>query len=360
VSKAFTGNFFEDFSMGQMIQHGIPRTITEGDIVLYQALTGNRFVLNCAQTVAERCGFAHLPIDNFLVFHIAFGKTVPEISRNAVANLGYAECEFTVPAFVGDTLSVSSEVIGLKENSNGKTGIVYVCSTAINQRKETVAQWKRWVMVNKKDLSLLDHPAHIPQLNDYLAPTTASIPTQLDFSHFERNWSGHNELWQEFNVNEVIDHIDGLTINDSDHTLATHLYQNNASVHFNAHQMEKTKNGRRLVYGGHIISLCRSLTHNGLGNGLWISAIHAGTHANPSFSGDTIYAKSEIMGKGSFDNREDIGWLRIKTWGMKNITPSELSDVFEETQGRKRYKSNVVLELDYTVLMPKVGLLINL
>jgi acyl dehydratase len=65
------------------------------------------------------------PIDDLLVFHIVFGKTVPDISLNAVANLGYAACRFLAPVFAGDTLSTVSEVIGLKENSNRQTGVVY-------------------------------------------------------------------------------------------------------------------------------------------------------------------------------------------------------------------------------------------
>ena len=66
------------------------------------------------------------PIDPLLVFHIVFGKTVPDISLNAVANLGYAEGRFLAPVYPGDTLNAVSEVLGVKQNSNGKTGVVTV------------------------------------------------------------------------------------------------------------------------------------------------------------------------------------------------------------------------------------------
>ena len=82
----------------------------------------------------QRSAIERAPIDDLLVFHIVFGKTVPDISLNAVANLGYADCRFLAPVYPGDTLSAVSEVIGLKENSNRKTGIVYVRSSGVNQR----------------------------------------------------------------------------------------------------------------------------------------------------------------------------------------------------------------------------------
>ena len=74
------------------------------------------------------------------MFHIVFGKTVPDISLNAVANLGYAACRFLAPVYPGDTLSSASEVIGLKENSNRQTGVVYVRSRGFNQHGDDRAR----------------------------------------------------------------------------------------------------------------------------------------------------------------------------------------------------------------------------
>src|SRR5581483_1643596 len=123
MSKTNTGNFFEDFRLGQEITHATPRTLTDGDTALYTALYGSRFALNCSDAFAEKLGFPQAPVDDLLVFHTVFGKTVPDVSLNAVANLGYASGIFGAPVFPGDTLSARSQVIGLKENSNGKTGV---------------------------------------------------------------------------------------------------------------------------------------------------------------------------------------------------------------------------------------------
>ena len=126
MSKTSPGNFFEDFRIGQVIRHATPRTVTTGDVALYNGLFGPRFAVQSSDEFARAIGYPRSPIDDLLVFHIVFGKTVPDVSLNAVANLGYAGCYFRSPVFPGDTLSALSEVIGLKENSSRKTGIVYV------------------------------------------------------------------------------------------------------------------------------------------------------------------------------------------------------------------------------------------
>ena len=113
MAKNFPGNYFEDFRLGQTIRHATPRTVTVGDASLYTALYGTRFAVQSSDALARAIGYPHAPIDDLLVFHIVFGKTVPDISLNAVANLGYANCRFLAPVFPGETLSATSEVIGL-------------------------------------------------------------------------------------------------------------------------------------------------------------------------------------------------------------------------------------------------------
>src|SRR6266511_1097739 len=136
MTKTTPGNFFEDFRLGQMIRHATPRTVTAGDVALYNGLFGARFAVQSSDALAQAVGYERAPVDDLLVFHMVFGKTVPDISLNAVANLGYADCRFLRVVYPGDTLNAVSEVIGLKENSNKKTGIVYVRSRGFNQHGE--------------------------------------------------------------------------------------------------------------------------------------------------------------------------------------------------------------------------------
>lgn len=94
ATKTNMGNFFEDFRFGQIITHATPRTVTDGDAALYTALYGSRFAVQSSDVFAKALGYPRAPLDDMLTFHIVFGKTTPDISLNAIANLGYASCRF--------------------------------------------------------------------------------------------------------------------------------------------------------------------------------------------------------------------------------------------------------------------------
>jgi len=353
AEKVSTGNFFEDFHLNQVIQHATPRTIGDGEVALYIALTGARQVLPSAETVAQSLGYRTRPIDDLLAFHIAFGKTVPDISVNAVANLGYADVRFLHPVYAGDTLSTSSTVIGLKQNSNGKSGVVYVRSVSINQLQQPVFSWVRWVMVHRNNLDAAAPETVLPNLLNFVPAEELNVPSFLDARKFDTTSTGGQYVWDDYAVGERINHPAGMTISDSDHTLATKLYQNNARLHFDDVMMKKTAFGRRLMYGGHIISLCRALSHDGLENALTIAAINAGTHCNPTFGDDTIYTWTEVLDKWAIPNRNDIAALRLRMVGVKNMSAETLASTHVSNDGKQSYHPNVVLDLDYTVLMPK-------
>src|SRR6187401_427308 len=178
IDKAVTGNYFEDFKLGQEIVHATPRSVTVGDVSLFTALYGPRFAVQSSDAFAHDIGYPRAPIDDLLVFHVVIGKTVPDISRNAIANLGYAEFRFLAPVFPGDTLASTSEVIGVKENSNKKSGTVYVRSTGRNQHGEPVLSYARWVMVNKRDENSPAPETVVPKLASSVDPETlgAALP----------------------------------------------------------------------------------------------------------------------------------------------------------------------------------------
>lgn len=348
-----TGPFFEDFSLGQVLQHATPRTLTDGDCALYIALTGSRQVVHCAQPVAHALGYRNRTVDDLLAFHVAFGRTVPDISVNAIANLGYADVRFLKPVFPGDTLSTSSTVIGIKQNSNGNSGVVYVHSVATNQNLEPVLEWKRWVMLPKQDMSRPAPRSVIPELPDVVNVERLCVPDFIDGHQFETTVTGGQRLWDDYSSGERIDHPSGMTVEESDHMLATKLYQNNAHLHFDALKMRQTSFGRRLMYGGHVISVCRALSYDGLENALSILAINSGTHCHPSFGGDTLYTWTEVLDRWALPDRDDLGVLRLRMVGLKNISAAELRHTHIEQEGKQIYHPNVVLDLDYTVLMPR-------
>ncbi len=347
MSKINTGNFFEDFTIGQKIAHPLPRTISDGDVSLYIAFTGSRFALHSSDVLAQEFGYEKKPLDDLLMFHLTFGKSVQDISLNAIANLGYAEVSFPNPVYVGDTVNLVTEVIGLKENSNGKSGVVYVRSIGYNQDGLEILSLIRWVMIHKKNKGEMSGINNVPAF----AKTT---PIQKELSipvakNVDTTSTGGEYFWEDYEVGERLNHIEGITIDNSDHTLATKLYQNNAKVHFNDHMMQSTPMKQRLMYGGHVISIARSISFNGLQNAQWIYSINSGAHSNPTYAGDTIYAYSEVVEKIECD-RDDIALLRLRTIGLKNMTPVEVVSPKGEDG---KYLPNVVLDLDYTVVIPK-------
>ncbi len=343
MPKTSAGNFFEDYAVGQVLSHAVPRTVSGGERAVYTSLYPSRFALYSSDEFARACGLPESPIEDLAAFHMVFGKTVPDISLNAVANLGYAEGRFLRPVYAGDTLRTTSEVIGVKQNSNGKTGVIWVRSTGRNQRGVAVLEYVRWVMVRKRDVTAPAPETVIPVLSSKLAASDLMIPEGLDFSNYDFDLAGELHRWSDYEIGEKIDHVDGVTIEEAEHMLATRLWQNTAKVHFDA---TNRADGRRLIYGGHVISMARALSFNGLANAQMIVGINAGAHANPCFAGDTLRAWSKVLDKAEIS--DSIGALRLRLVAVKDdVTDFALKDE------NGKYLQHVLLDLDYWCLFPK-------
>jgi 2-methylfumaryl-CoA hydratase len=349
MTKAKPGNFFEDFRIGQIIRHATPRTVTTGDVALYTALYGGRWAVQSSDAFALSIGYPRAPVDDFLVFHIVFGKTVPDISLNAVANLGYAGWRFLAPVYPGDTLTATSEVIGLKENSSRKTGVVYVRSSGLKQDGTRVLEYVRWVMVRKRDEAAPAPGDHVPRLPQMLEPRLlGDACPPLEIASYDFDLAGSAHRFDDYEVGEKIDHVDGMTVEEAEHQLATRLYQNTARVHFNQFTEGKGRFGRRLVYGGHVISIARALSFNGLANAFHVAAINGGRHVAPLFAGDTVFAWSEVTDKAELPNRSDLGALRLRTIATRDQPCGD----FPLKAGDEDDPA-VILDLDYWVLLPR-------
>jgi 2-methylfumaryl-CoA hydratase len=343
--KANTGNFFEDFCIGPVIKHATPRTVTTGDVALCMALYGSRFAVQSSDDFAAKIGYPRSPVDDLLVFHIVFGKSVPDISLNAVANLGYAGCRFLSAVYPGDTLTAVSEVIGLKENSNRKTGVVCVRSTGFNQHGVEVLDYVRWVMVRKKNELAPPLGDHVPALPKALeADAIGDACPLIDADKYDEDLSGSPFLWSDYVVGEMIDHVDGITIEEAEHQIATRLYQNTGKVHFNQFTEGQGRFGRRLIYGRHVISLARALSFNGLANAFQVAAINGGRHVAPLFAGLTVFAWSEVLAKAELPSRRDVGALRLRTIATKDRPCADYPLLSGDD-----YDPAVILDLDYWV-----------
>ena len=343
AAKTNPGRFFEDYAIGDALLHAVPRTVGEGERALYHALYPSRHAIYSSDEFARSCGLPESPLDDLVAFHVVFGKTVPDVSLNAVANLGYAEGRWLKQVYAGDTLRSISEVIGLKQNSSGKTGVVYVRTRGLNQLDEVVLEYVRWVMVRKRDVDAPAPDAVVPALATALSVDDLVIPDGLDFTNYDFGLAGEPHRCGDYAVGETIDHIDGVTVEEAEHMMATRLWQNTAKVHFDT---SVRPDGSRLIYGGHVISMARALSFNGLANAQMVVALNGGSHANPCLSGDTIRAWSEVLDRGPTD-APGVDAIRLRLVATKGGAPFELKG------DDGIYLPNVLLDLDYWALMPR-------
>jgi 2-methylfumaryl-CoA hydratase len=338
--KTNPGRYFEDYRLGEEIAHAVPRSVGQGERALYHALYPARGAVHSSDEFARSVGLSASPLDDLIAFHTVFGRTVPDISLNAVANLGYAEGRWLRHVWPGDTLRAVSEVIGLKETSSGATGVVWVRTRGLNQRDEAVLEYVRWVMVRKLRREI-EVPVHVPELAPVVAPQTLVVPEGLDFSRYDFALAGEPHRWGDYAVGEMIDHVDGVTVEEAEHMLATRLWQNTAKVHFDVTQRD---DGKRLIYGGHVISLARALSFNGLANAQFIAGLNAGAHVNPCFAGDTVRAWSEVLDRAKTP-APGVGALRLRL-----VATRGKAGALRGPDGK--HLPEVLLDLDYWALVP--------
>lgn len=347
LAKTSGGRFFEDFRLDEEIAHSTPRMLTQGDVALYTALFGARFAPFASDPFARSLGLPRAPIDDLLVFHVVFGKSVPDISLNAVANLGYAQGRFGALVYPGDTITARSTVIGLKENSSRETGVVYVRTVGRNQHREMVLDYVRWVMVRKRAKEAPVAQERVPDLAPAVPPDQLLVPPEFNADRYDTTLSGSPHLWGDYEKGERIDHVDGVTVEEAEHMMATRLYHNTARVHFDGFGARRGRFGRRLIYGGHVISLARALSFNGLGNAFRLLAINGGRHVGPLFGGDTVFAWSEVLDKADIAGCGDLGALRLRLVAAKDRPCADFPD--RDAAGKP--DPSLLLDFDYWALI---------
>ena len=179
------------------------------------------------------------------------------------------------------------------------------------------------------------------------------VPDTMNLQRFpDLAWAfGGAARWEDYEPGERIDHPDAMTIEEADHVQATRLYHNTAQVHFDARGMAESRFGRRIVYGGHVISVAMALAQNGLQTSLKIAAWNGGAHVAPTFAGDTLRAFTEVVERAEVPGRTDVGALRLRLSAVKNASAAELPAIRPLLSGTK--EPRIVLELDYWALFPR-------
>jgi len=149
--KTWHGRFLEDFDVGDVFRSRFGRTVTEYDNVLFTALTHNTNSVHFDEVFAERTRFGRILVNSTFTVALVTGLSVPDTSENATANLAWTDIKLPNPVFVGDTLWAESEILETRASeTNPNIGIVTMRSRGINQRGETVVEYRRTFMVYKR------------------------------------------------------------------------------------------------------------------------------------------------------------------------------------------------------------------
>ena len=171
LPKTNPGNFFEDFRLGQQIRHATPRTVTVGDVALYNGLFGAALCGAVVRRVRARRSAIRARRSTTCWSSTWCSARPCRTSRSMPSPTSAMPIAgFSKPVYPGDTLNAVSEVIGLKENSNRKTGIVYVRSRGFDETGETVLDYVRWVMVRKRDEAAPAPAEQVPELPKSVEP----------------------------------------------------------------------------------------------------------------------------------------------------------------------------------------------
>ena len=190
---------------------------------------------------------------------------------------------------------------------------------------------------------------HVPRLPTAVEPRLlGGACPPIDVKAYDFALAGSPHRFGDYKAGEKIDHVDGITVEEAEHQTATRLYQNTARIHFDQFSAAQGRFGRRLIYGGHVISLARAISFNGLANAFHIAAINGGRHVAPLFAGKTVFAWSEVLAKSELPGRTDVGALRLRTVA----TADRPCQDFPYKNGDE-YDPAVLLDLDYWALIPR-------
>ena len=153
MKQSVLGLYYEDFEVGSEITHSLSKTIFESDNNFFSLMTMNHHPVHTNIDYASQNQHGKLLVVGTLVFSLAVGITVPDISGKAIANLDYETIKHLAPVYVGDTIYVKTKILDKRESkSKSDRGIIYVESVAYNQNGVEVLLFRRHVLIKKKSM----------------------------------------------------------------------------------------------------------------------------------------------------------------------------------------------------------------
>jgi 2-methylfumaryl-CoA hydratase len=328
-----TGNFLEDFGVGQIFRHKRGKTLSPGLFNAFSEFTMTTNPLSKNARYARAYGFRDLVVPPGLVMNVAFSQTVEDISENARANLEYIGMRFGSPVIVGDTIEVETIVLGVKPSSRDPDrGVVHVRSTAKNQDGAVVITFERKVQVWKNDPSAKIEDAEIPSPR---VDCTLSLPPYDSARGYRElaHLSAADGYFEDLTPGDTLEHSRGRTIT-TEHIALTAQLDNTSQVHSNQFLIDQNPakyiGGQLIVYGGIPFNVFLGLASPDIGeNSLGDVEYSTGRHSGPVFTGDTLFASTEIRATRAFPGRADLGIVDTTLRGFK---PVKKGDTWERME----------------------------
>ena len=392
------GRLLDDFRVGDVYHHPWEVTIDDGMLAMFSASFLDPNPLYSSRRFARELGFRDRVVHPLVMLNLALSFTVHDISEQAIAHLAYIELKFPNAAYSGDTLSVFSEILGVRvSESKPDRGVVHLRTTGINQDGLVLVTFERKALiptgrlegrahpdaaVNPPDAVVSEEPAvsvskdtpisgeagsagtgmdrlkSVKPGHELTAPALAgrvldgSMPPELAGEIKIPKWPGRPRgCFEDFEVGDVTLHSIGHTVGESEHMQLTILTRNSHPLHFDeVYCRERSFTKTRVVEGGLVFAWIASrASRDTTANAMWELGYDKGSHPNPVLAGDTLYAASRVIEKQERDERTGI--VRFKLIGMKNEAPAAFIgrgvDPFEDKLDKR------VFEIERAMLLPR-------
>lgn len=327
------GPWFEDFRVGDDFSDVPSVTITDGHAAIHQAIFGDRIRLPLSKELCLKvCGESRLMVNPSLVANIAIGlSTIP--SQRVMGNLFYRGLCLRQPVFIGDTLTTKTRVVGLKQNSIKKgrsaSGMVALEIHVLNQNEETVMLFWRCPMIPCKDPQAdTGKDDDFSALPEKLEDIEQSIP-DWNLSAFRNLVGGEHGSQLQEGSSYIVDARDTVTLAPE----LVRMTLNMAMTHTDA---ERSIYGKRLVYGGHTISMAASQISRAFPNMVTILGWHKCDHLAPVFEEDILQSRVKVISKKEITQFSQAnGYLvdlevKVDAVGGRNApNPGESSSVLD-------------------------------
>jgi 2-methylfumaryl-CoA hydratase len=364
ITQPRFGRLLDDFRVGDIYYHPWEVTIDDGMLAMFAASFLDPNPLYSSNRFARDLGFRNRVVHPLVMLNLALSFTVHDVSEQAIAHLAYIDLKFPNPTYPGDTLSVYSEILGVRgSESKPDRGVVHLRTTGINQDGLILVTFERKALIPKGNLKDRAHPdpaqqSHKETRNESFNPKESGLggrlPVELSNEIKIPRWLGRpSGLFEDFDVGDVFTHGIGHTVGESEHMQLTLLTRNSHPLHFDElYCRERSFAKTRVVEGGLVFAWIASLaSRDTTANALWELGYDNGSHSAPVLAGDTLYAASRVVEKQPHNDRAGI--IRFKLIGVKNETSDSLVqrgvDLFDGKFDQK------VFEIERDVLLPRLS-----